>query len=346
MRRLLVLALLVYCLAFPVKATDFTAPDAPLEVEQYMPEEPASFGRDLWFIIRSMLKEITPSMSEAMNICASAMALQMLIATLHSFSGIAKKTIDLVAVIGLSTLLLTPSKALINMGIETIQSICEYNKLLLPVITGALAAQGGTTTSAALYAGTVVLDTFLSIAISKVILPMLYAYIALGIAAIAINEPILKQLLDFLKWLMNWLLKITIYIFAGYMGITGVISGTVDAAALKAAKIAVSGGVPVIGKVVSESSDTILLSAGVVKNAVGVYGMLVIMAMWLIPFIRIGTQYVLLKITGGISSLYADKHSVSVVQHISSVMGYILAITSTVCLLMLISIVCFLKGMS
>ena len=130
------------------------------------------------------------------------------------------------------------------------------------------------------------------------------------------------------------------------MGITGVISGTVDAAALKAAKIAVSGGVPVIGKVVSESSDTILLSAGVVKNAVGVYGMLVIMAMWLIPFIRIGTQYVLLKITGGISSLYADKHSVAVVQHISSVMGYILAITSTVCLLMLISIVCFLKGMS
>jgi len=57
-------------------------------------------------------------------------------------------------------------------------------------------------------------------------------------------------------------------------------------------------------------------------------------------------QYLLLKLTTGICSLYADKKSLSVVEHISSSMGFVLAMTGTICILLLISLICFMKGMS
>lgn len=346
MRKLLILIIILGFLVIPVRASDFTPPTAPASAEKYMPEESVSFGKDLWYIIKSVLGDASPEISEAMTVCASVIAAQLLVAMLHSFTGISKKTVTLSGVVALSILLLDPSKAMIAVGTETVQSISEYNKLLLPVMTAALAAQGGTATSAALYAGTVVLDTLLTLVITKVILPLLYAYIALGIASVAIEEPILNNLLGLVKWLITWLLKITIYVFTGYMGITGVISGTVDAAALKATKLAISGSVPVIGNVISDASEAILVSAGVIKNTTGIYGALVILTIWISPFFKIGIQYLMLKITTGISSLYAEKRTVSVVEHISTVMGFILAMTGTVCLLLLISIVCFMKGMN
>lgn len=346
MKRLLMLIMIIGFLIIPVSAAEFSKPAPPESVEKYMPNESVSFGKDLWHIFRSVLSDVAPEISGAMNICASVIVVQLLIAIVSSFSGVANKSVNIVAVVTVSALLIAPSRALITVGNETITSISEYNKVLYPVMTAALVSQGGTSTAATLYAGTVTLDTLLTIIISKVITPMLYAYIALGIASVATEESFLKQILSFIKWLMTWMLKIIIYVFTGYMTISGVISGTVDASALKATKIAISGTVPVIGNIISDASETVLIGAGILKNSVGVYGALVIIAIWIRPFLRVGIQYILLKITAGISSLCGNTKTVSVVEHISSALGFVLAMTGTACVLQLVSIVCYIKGMS
>lgn len=346
MRKLLVLIVILRLLTISVNAIDLEPPDAPVTVDKYIPENIDTFGKDLWFIFKRVFADIFPGVAEAFSICAAIIVLQLLVSIVQSFSGVSKQSVILAGVIALSIILLGPSRTMISSGIETIQNICEYNKLLLPVMTAALAAQGGSSTSAALYAGTVVLDSLLSIMIAKVILPMLYAYIAIGIASAAVNGPILDDMLSFMKWAITWMLKITIYVFTGYMGITGVISGTTDAAALKATKLTISGMVPVVGGVISDASETVLVGAAIVKNSVGIYGLLVILTMWMIPFLKLGIQYLALKITEGIVSLYSDKQTTSVVKHFSSAMGFLLAMISTVSLLFLISVVCFMKGMS
>ena len=232
------------------------------------------------------------------------------------------------------------------MAAETIHSVSEYNKLLLPVMTASLAAQGATMTSAALYTGTVIMNSVLSIVITKVITPMLYTYTAIGIVSAVVDEVILQQLLSFMKWLITWLLKIVVYVFTGYMGITGVVSGTIDAATMKATKLAISGFVPVIGNIISDASEAVLVGAAIVKNSIGIFGATVVIAICITPFLRVGIQYLLLKMTSGVSSLYADKRTVAVVQHVSTVMGFAAAMAGVVCLLQLISVVCFLKGVS
>ena len=137
-----------------------------------------------------------------------------------------------------------------------------------------------------------------------------------------------------------------LYIFSGYMGITGVVSGTADAAAVKAAKITISGAVPVVGGILSDASEAILVSAGIMKNAAGVYGLLAMLAICIGPFIRMGAQYLLLKITSAVCSVVGVQQAVDMINDFSGVMGFLLAMTGTVCLLLLISTVCFMKGVS
>ncbi len=344
MKKFVLLLIVLSLLVMPVRAMEFTAPAAPEAAEEYLPGESKSFGKDLWSIVRSAIYELQPSLTECIGVCVCLIALMLLVSMVQSLSGKSKYVVELACAVAVGIILFTPANALIKLGVNTVNELIEYGKLLLPVLTSALAAQGGINGSVALYTGTVVFNTILSVCISKAVVPMIYIYIVLAIAGSAVGNDTLKSLQSFVKWLMTWSLKIILYVFTGYMGVTGVVSGTMDAAAIKATKIAINGVVPVVGNIVSDASESILVSAGVMKNSVGIYGLLVFFALWLAPFLQIGMQYILLKATGGICSVFGQKQSVKLIKDFSGAMGLLLAMTGAVCLMLLISTICFMKG--
>lgn len=346
MRKIVSLIVILTFIGFPVSAMEFSAPSAPESAQSYMPDAVNSFSDDLWYVVRSAVSRMLPKVAQAAEICVCLIAIILLMTILQDFSGIAKQTVCLVGVVSIGVLLLQPSNALIHLGIETVEELSEYGKLLLPVMTAAMAAEGGTATSTALYTGTVAFNTVLTAAISNLVVPLIFVYMALCVATSAIEEDILKKIRDFIKWLVTWSLKIVIYLFTGYIGITGVVSGTADAAAVKAAKLAMSGFVPVVGNIIADASETVLVSAKVMKSTTGLYGLIAILAMWIGPFLEIGIQYLMLKITASVCNVFGKNGPASLIESFSGVMGFLLAIISTVCLLFLISVVCLMRGIS
>lgn len=346
MRRLILIIIIVFTITIPVNAMEFTAPQVPDSGKALLPDEPETFGQGLWKVFTEGIKLVQPALTEAAGVCLSLIAAVLLISLVQGMPGASQRVVHLVGALTIAALLLRPSNSLIKLGTQTVTELSEYGKLLLPVMTAALAAQGGTTASAALYTGTALFDALLCSLISSVIVPMIYMFLSLSAANSAVGEGTLAKLRDFIKWLMTWSLKIVLYVFTGYMSITGVVSGTADAAAVKAAKLTISGVVPVVGSILSDASETILVGAGVMKSAVGVYGLLAILAVWIGPFVKIGVQYLLLKITCAVCGVFGSKQSVKLIQDFSGAMGMLLAMTGTVCLLLLISTVCLMKGVN
>ena len=345
MKKWIIWLILASVLVLPVSAMEFTAPAAPESAQPYMPQERETFAEGLWYIFRTAIAALEPELAEASGICLSLIAAVLLMSIFSSLSKSASGSVRLVGAVVIGILLLTPINSLIKLSTNTVIELSEYGKLLLPVMTAAVAAQGGATSSVALYTGTVLFDALLTTVIAKLIVPALYIYLCLCIAGSAMEQDILKKVRDLVKWAMTWCLKIVLYVFTGYMSITGVISGVVDASALKATKLTISGMVPVVGSILSDASETILVSAGVMKSAAGVYGIFAVLAVCVGPFVRIGAQYLLLKITGAVCNMFGYKPAVELIQDFSTGMGFVLAMTGTVCMLLLISLVCLMKGM-
>lgn len=345
MKRLLMLLILIMVLSVPVSAMEFTAPSAPSDAQELMPAETESFAQGLWTVIKSAVVKFAPDLTAAAGSCLGLTAVVLLASLLNAMPGSSKKMIRFVTTLALSTILLGQANTMINLCAKTVRQISDYGKLLLPVMTASLAAQGGTTGATALYAGTALFDTVLSSIISNLLVPMVYVFLALAAANSATGENLLKKLRDFIKWLMTWSLKTILYIFTGYMGITGVITGTADAAAVKAAKLTISGVVPVVGGILSDASEAVVLGAGVMKNAVGIYGLLAVAAIWIAPFLQIGAQFLLLKLTAVLCGVFGVKEASDLIEDFSSAMGLLLGMTGTVSFLMLISTICFMKGM-
>lgn len=344
MKILLVFTMLLFSLATPASASELTPPEVPEAGAALMPAETDSFADALCEMLQNAVRLIRPDLKEAASVSISVISAVMMVSMLRSFSGGIKSTADLAGSVLIAAVLLLSTNSLIRLGADTVSEITDYGKLLLPVMTSALAAQGQITTSAALYAGSAVFITILSSMISKLLLPMVYLFLALAAAGSATGEEMLKKIRDLVKNAVSWCLKTILTVFTTYISITGIVSGTTDAAALKATKVTISSVVPVVGGILSDASEAVLVSAGVLKNAAGIYGILAVLAIFLDPFLRIGSHYLLLKLTAAVCTVFGSKGITDLINDFAGAMGLLLAMTGAACLLLLIGTVCFMKG--
>ena len=347
MKKVIVLILLLCFATCKASAAElnFTAPPVPEVGEEFLIGEPENFLDGLRSILKEALAYIYPAFTEAAGICTRVIGIMIILSVIDCYTDMSKNIVRLIGVISLSICFLSATRALIPLGEETIHNLTSYGRLLLPVMTGALAAQGYAATSGGLYIGTAFFDAVLSSTIARFILPAIYAFCALSVADRALGERTVGKIKDSLKSAVIWILKIILYIFTGYMTISGAVSGSTDALAMKAAKLTISGMVPVVGGVLSDASEAVLVSSAIMKNAAGIYGILAILAIAVGPFIRLGAQYLLTKLTASIAGAFGPKELYGLIQDFSSAMGLVLAITAAVSLMLLISTVCFMKVM-
>ena len=344
MNRIIVILILLSLMALPVRGLEIKAPEVPDFAEDLMPSSTDSLGAGLWEVLKNALMRIRPDLKDAARICMGILAMTMLLSVLRTFSGGKENLYDLAGAICISVLLMNTSSSMIRLGARVVTQIGDYGRLLIPVMSTALAAQGAITTSGALYTGTVLFDSLLSSLVGKILVPMLYLFLALSVGASATGESMLSRLKSHMKWLMTWCLKIILYVFTGYIGITGVVSGSTDAAALKATKLTISGLIPVVGGILSDASEAVLVSANLVKNAAGLYGLIAVAAMWIGPFLRIGTHYLMLKETGGICAAFGGKSTTELIDSFCTGFGLLLGMIGSVCLMLMISTVCFMRA--
>ena len=345
MKKLFLAVLMIFMLALPVSASEIQSPEAPGHVTPLLPEDRDSFAEGLQYVISMGLKRAAPDLADGMKICASIMGTVLILSLLRSYEGKSKPMVDLAGVVAIGCLMLDSTDSLIGLGVGTVEELSEYGKMLIPVMTTVLAAQGGTGSATALCTATVFFDAVLTHAVSAILVPAIYIYLVVSIVNAAVGDSLMKKMGDFIKWLLSWGLKLVLYAFTGYVSITGVVAGTADQTALKAAKLTLGGMVPVVGGILSDASETILVGAAVMKNSIGIYGLLVLLAIVIGPFLKIGIQYLLLKLTAAVCGMFSDKSMIGLLESFSSVMGLLLAMTGTGCLLLMFSVVCFLKGM-
>ena len=119
---------------------DFTAPVPPDEALALMPVQTDSFAADLWKLIHNGIDIILPDIGAAAGVCMSLVALTMLVSLLNQ-NGKSRDTVELAGTVAVALLVFGSSGSMIRLGAETVKQISDYGKLLLPVLTAAMAVE-------------------------------------------------------------------------------------------------------------------------------------------------------------------------------------------------------------
>ena len=111
-----------------------------------------------------------------------------------------------------------------------------------------------------------------------------------------------------------------------------------DSARVRVTKTAISGMIPVVGGIIAEASETVLAGAGLLKGAIGVFGLLGVLALCAYPFLQLGIQYLLYKLTAFFASVIGDTELCGLIGGLGGAFGLILGMVGSCALVLLVSI--------
>jgi stage III sporulation protein AE len=220
-----------------------------------------------------------------------------------------------------------------------VANINGFISTLLPTLTAASAAMGQPTAAVVRQTATLFFSDLLINIIDRLLLPALCAYIALITVNAITPRGLLSRLADMIKWLVKGVLTVSLISFIFYLVISGSIAGSTDIIAIKSAKLALSGTVPVVGGIIAEASETLLVSAGIIKNAIGVFGLFAVLGVLLVPFLQLGARYLMYKVTAALSSALADEKLCKYIDGLSGVFGMLLGMVGASAFLCVIAVV-------
>lgn len=300
------------------------------------------FGQSVMSIISAGSGEVRGMVASGLKKAAVILAIVMLctiLSTVGEVSGQTSKYITIAAALAITVVSVGDANSLVGLAKETMDEISLFSKALLPVMASALTASGKPLASSSLYIATTVIADILVTLINSLLLPLVFAYIAASAANAALGNDTLGRIASLIKWVVTNSMKMLIAVFIAYVSLMGVINGSADAATIKAAKLALSSVIPVVGSVIADASETVVVSAGIIKNSVGIFGILCVLAITLVPFLEIGIQYLIYKAVAAVAAAIGGGAEVKLLDSISGAMSMILAMSGTCAFIIVISCV-------
>ena len=127
--------------------------------------------------------------------------------------------------------------------------------------------------------------------------------------------------------------------YTGYLAIAGSVSSAADATALKAAHLAISGMIPVVGGILSDATEAVFSGASVLRNSVGIFGVVGVLGFCAVPFLRLGIQFLLYKLSAALSATLSDHPAARLIQDLSSVFALVMGMAGACALITLLSLI-------
>lgn len=195
---------------------------------------------------------------------------------------------------------------LVQMVGRTLTSLQTQVDLVFPIILTMMVA-GGASTSANLYQPAVaVLSTVLMHIFTNIVLPLFLVSLAFTVVAHLAPGTRLDKFVAFFNALFKWVVGICFTVFLSFLAIQGITAGSFDSVSIRATKMTMSGYVPIVGGYMSQGFDLIMASAVLIKNAVGLSGILLLLGIVLAPVVKIIVFSLALKLAAAITQPIGD----------------------------------------
>lgn len=189
---------------------------------------------------------------------------------------------------------------------EAMGQILHFMRLLLPVYLVAASLAAGSVTAIGFYELTLLFITAVQSLMVHVVLPGTGFYVLFLLLNQLGREDYLSKLADLLKTVLSWMTKSMLAVVIGVQTIQSLLLPAIDS--LKNSLwTKAAGAVPVLGNTLSAVTESVLGTAVLLKNAVGVAGLLVIAVICLIPVIRLAACTLLYKAVGVAVQPVSDK---------------------------------------
>lgn len=298
-----------------------------------------SFAR----LLRNAAPDAKSAWAKAAGSLGTAAGIMILTAAARGFSeaagGAANDAVDLAGALGISAVLLRDFSGVLSLCRSALDGISVFSATLQPVLAAALSMGGSAVTATTLQVASMFAFDLVLRLIEGLLVPAVCVYLAVTVVDAAAGNGVLRGLAEGIGSLSAGALKLILTLFTAYLAVAGGVSGNVDRVALKTAKFAVSGAVPVVGGVMSDAAETVLSGAVLLRGSVGIFGMICVTAICLAPFVRAGACYLCFKAGAALLAPLCPDSLRRLLSGIGTGFGLLLGMLSAACTILYLELV-------
>ncbi|MFT8317443.1 MAG: stage III sporulation protein AE [Sporolactobacillus sp.] len=197
------------------------------------------------------------------------------------------KVAQFVVTLALLVLLLNSFNVAIDYTKNTVDQMSHFLLALMPLIFGLTAAAGGASSVAFFHPLIIFLVNVSGWLVSIFILPLLFMSALLAIVSTLSENYKLTKLSKLMQNVALFTTAAFFAIFLGVMSVQGVAVSLSDGLLVKSAKFFTANFLPVVGRMFTEAADTVLGASVLLKNTVGIAGLLVLFCITAFPLLKV-----------------------------------------------------------
>lgn len=241
------------------------------------------------------------------------------------------------------TLIMSNFTEIINLVKNTANDLVGFINVLMPLLLTLMVYTGSITTSSLLEPIILFAINLIGNLIKNILIPVVLIIVVFSIIS-KISERIqVEKISKFLRSSIVWGLGVVLTVFVGVVSLEGTLSSSVDGITAKTAKTAVSTVIPVVGKILGDVVDSVLGCGIILKNAIGLVGVIVVIGICIVPIIKIATLCIMYSLASAIVQPIADNKIVKVLDEMSGVFKLLLGILCALSVMLIVGITLVVK---
>ena len=221
-------------------------------------------------------------------------------------------------------------------GREVVENVSVFMRVLVPVVLTSLASGGAVISATTLEVVLMTIIEVTHLAVEKLFIPMTMAGAALNVVNNISDSLNTEKLVGLLNSTVRWGMGIMLTLFVGIVGIQGIATGSVDGLAVKVTRFATSNLVPMVGGILAETVETVMNCSVVIKNSVGVVGIISVILVSVTPILKIAACLVVFRICAALIQPISDIKCVTCIGSLADSTASILAMCVAVVVLFII----------
>ncbi|MDO7905171.1 stage III sporulation protein AE [Paenibacillus sp. JX-17] len=227
---------------------------------------------------------------------------------------------------------------------DAINDMINFMMAMVPLLFTLLASMGNIVTVSVTHPLIVFMINMVGTTIHIVVFPLMFFSAVLHLVSSISTKYKLTSLANLLRNVSVGLLGVMLTIFLGVISVQGLTGSVTDGVTIRAAKYVTGSFVPVVGKALADATDTVLSASLLVKNAVGLAGVLILLFLCAFPALKILTLALIYKITAAVMQPMGDTPVVECLEAIGKSMVFVFAALAAVGLMFFLAVTILLTA--
>ncbi len=251
-----------------------------------------------------------------------------------------KSMSNLLHIVIFSAIAVIVLKLVLGLLVDTknvIGSMESQIEIIFPILLTLITAIGANTTATTFQPLLVIISSGIAKLFTYVLLPLFVFSIIFGVVGNLSKNVKMDKFSKFFSSLFNWIVGIVFTVFVAFLTIHGLTVSSIDTISFKTAKFAIKSYVPLLGGYLSDGINVIIASSVLIKNAVGVSGLIIMIGTIFMPIIKIILVVLLLKLSSAILEPICDKETPDFLYAISKSLNMLIVSIMAVALMYMIT---------